>query len=902
MGERKISTKFAIQGESEYKNAVKSINQEMKVLNSEMAKVQSEFDGAANSMEALAAQGDVLAQQYETQAERVETMREALQNAKDAQQEWGDRLEEATERVNELTQQLEELENAEGDTTEEQARLREELERATEAQEYAQAGYEAATKGVQDWQTRLNYAEADLNKLNEKLDQNDRLMGEAAASSDKCAKSIDQYGKATQDAGEGSDQMGNLGSAAIQKIIGGGGGGLMGLVGWAVKLVGAAKDIAVEMKNAEAIIVKGTGAEGEALRELNETYKEVMGNAKSSSDVVAGLIAVLNTRLHMTGDELQENTELFEQFGRAASIDAAEGANEVVDVMNAFGKSAEDIPHILDLLTVAGQNSKDSVAALTGALSDSAFYAQQSGMSLEQTIAMFAALNNAGIDYSLTVRGMQKSYEDFTKTGRTFPMIMQGIADGTISASEATDLFGKKGALLFDYVRDGKVEFDYLTEAIGAADGKMVQTAENAETFGEKVKGFWNSVWFGGESGSQYTGFYQIEQEADSATEVIEDRVVPSFEEAWLQMMELANGSEFTSESINALTDFLISNEAQALQNADGYQEMKDQLFGVGAQMQQLEAETAAATEGVRSNLDSMMGRFNEVPAVTATSVAQVVSNLNSQLAYMDTYAANMKTASERGVNDGLLKSLSDGSQESAEILAGLVNATDEDIAVLNAKWNKTQEGRETFSETLGQMQTDFQEKSAALKSEYDAAIQHFNKYGEAQAAGAKTMQGVLAGIASVDIVTPMFNKGKSAAQAYANGFNSVPPPKPKTSGFAAGTDSAEFGLHWVGEAGPEILMFSGGETVFNHEESVRLAREAMEAAARADSRTGADLSANVVSVTVKNDADLERVETLLAGVIEAVESIEPVSFGAIADGVDRRMARQRKLVGMSGG
>ena len=63
MAERKISTKFAIEGESEYKAAVKGINQEMKVLNSEMAKTASEFSNAQNSMEALSAKSEVLAKQ-----------------------------------------------------------------------------------------------------------------------------------------------------------------------------------------------------------------------------------------------------------------------------------------------------------------------------------------------------------------------------------------------------------------------------------------------------------------------------------------------------------------------------------------------------------------------------------------------------------------------------------------------------------------------------------------------------------------------------------------------------------------------------------------------------------------------------------------------------------------------
>ena len=57
MAERQISTRFKIEGEAEYKNAVKGINNELKTLSSEMAKTQSEFQTQANSYEALAKKG-----------------------------------------------------------------------------------------------------------------------------------------------------------------------------------------------------------------------------------------------------------------------------------------------------------------------------------------------------------------------------------------------------------------------------------------------------------------------------------------------------------------------------------------------------------------------------------------------------------------------------------------------------------------------------------------------------------------------------------------------------------------------------------------------------------------------------------------------------------------------------
>jgi len=47
------------------------------------------------------------------------------------------------------------------------------------------------------------------------------------------------------------------------------------------------------------------------------------------------------------------------------------------------------------------------------------------------------------------------------------------------------------------------------------------------------------------------------------------------------------------------------------------------------------------------------------------------------------------------------------------------------------------------------------------------------------------------------------------------------------SSGFAAGTTNAPPGLHWVGEEGPELLRFRGGETVFPTGQSMAMAAPA---------------------------------------------------------------------------
>ena len=92
MAVRKISTKLAVEGEAEYKQAIASCNTELRTLKSSLALVESEFKGNANSMEALTAKGNALEKMHEAQAKKVDTLKDALANAEKAQSAYSDRV------------------------------------------------------------------------------------------------------------------------------------------------------------------------------------------------------------------------------------------------------------------------------------------------------------------------------------------------------------------------------------------------------------------------------------------------------------------------------------------------------------------------------------------------------------------------------------------------------------------------------------------------------------------------------------------------------------------------------------------------------------------------------------------------------------------------------------------
>lgn len=76
-----IGARIAIEGEREFKEAVRNIDSQLKVLSSSLDLSAAKFAGQENSMEALSASYSVLEKQYDTQAKKVDLIRQRLEQA-----------------------------------------------------------------------------------------------------------------------------------------------------------------------------------------------------------------------------------------------------------------------------------------------------------------------------------------------------------------------------------------------------------------------------------------------------------------------------------------------------------------------------------------------------------------------------------------------------------------------------------------------------------------------------------------------------------------------------------------------------------------------------------------------------------------------------------------------------
>ena len=149
--------KIGLEGEKQFKQQLREIDQTFKVLGSEMKLVDEQFDKNDRSAAALAARNAVLQKSIEAQNSKIATLRQALDNAS---RSFGEN--------------------------------------------------DSRTKA---WQAKLNEAEAELLRLQKRVDQNTVTVDEMGDQMAETAKDADKLGDEIKETGEQSDDAGGKFSA-----------------------------------------------------------------------------------------------------------------------------------------------------------------------------------------------------------------------------------------------------------------------------------------------------------------------------------------------------------------------------------------------------------------------------------------------------------------------------------------------------------------------------------------------------------------------------------------------------------------------------------------------------------------------------------------------------------------
>jgi len=144
---------------------------------------------------------------------------------------------------------------------------------------------------------------------------------------------------------------------------------------------------------------------------------------------------------------------------------------------------------------------------------------------------------------------------------------------------------------------------------------------------------------------------------------------------------------------------------------------------------------------------DSIKGQYrlwDKAAEVIPADLAEITTALETQTAYWHDYNTDLKSLNERAKDiEGLsemVASFADGSVESVNIVAGLAQASDEEIRQMVEQWKELSEEETAATETLVESKDEYTDTIEALKQQLEQTIDDLNLSEEAKNAAEATM------------------------------------------------------------------------------------------------------------------------------------------------------------------
>lgn len=526
------------------------------------------------------------------------------------------------------------------------------------------------------------------------------------------------------------------------------------------------------------------------LQRLNDQYDAACEQYGENSDAANSL----RYQLDQLNDEFEANRQTVKEF--VAECDGlVESHNKVMDAYNSSTSSIKD--------------QELGTLALTQRLGELASQNTQTTASYTEMKAIIDQLN-------ADVPGLGLTYDGVTES-------VDATVEALEKAAKAQADEERKAEQMQTYVDLYKEQAD-LTQQIAEAEANLDAERQRRGMRKDDVTGDWvNGMGFWTEDSPWIAWTSDIDEYKKSLEEL-----QAAYDENQQTLADIK--SEWTGV-------------AQAVEDAQNQTVTYDEAVSMATSSAQsaLDELTAAydkAYESARTSIEGQIGLFDTMKTSSELSISDMEKAMQSQTDYLNLYSENLKKAAEYGLDDGLIKSLSDGSEESA----GYINAIIQNIEKLggstegmpaaaskfvdefNSKFEETEKAKDAFADNIAKMETDFDKTMSDIEQTMTGTVEKMEMADEAKEAAQATIK------AYCDAIRSMTGEAGSAAEAVANAAASHLKTTPTTTptattvtGHANGTLSAREDVYIAGEEGPELIIGARGSEVFPAQETERI-------------------------------------------------------------------------------
>jgi TP901 family phage tail tape measure protein len=241
----------------------------------------------------------------------------------------------------------------------------------------------------------------------------------------------------------------------------------------------------------------GTGATGKQLELLKKDFLEVFKIVPDSMESVSTAIADLNTRLGLSGVELQKLSEQMINLSKISGEDLAGTISTTTRVFGDWGISTQNLGTSLDFLFKSSQATGISVGKLGTQLVAYGAPLRQLGFDFETASVLMSKFEKEGVNTELVLGSLRIALGKMAKAGISdtklaLEQITNSIKNaGSVGEANAIALehFGSRaGADMASAIREGRFEINQLIKDLKTSDESINNTAESTRTFGDNMK------------------------------------------------------------------------------------------------------------------------------------------------------------------------------------------------------------------------------------------------------------------------------------------------------------------------------------------------------------------------------------------------------------------------------
>lgn len=422
MATRQVTTVFAVEGERDYKQAIKNINAEIKLLDSELDLLSERYRDNEGSVHALRQKMSELQEIYDKQNEKLDILVQAYDAAKRNIEKYKEECDRLKDTITENRKQLELFREAGEGSTEAAKTLAKETAELEKSLKNNTTHYQTSMRNAADFATQANETRIEIEKLGREIDNTSVYLAEAESSADGYAHSLDRAGESADSMGDKLKESVDVVSASLAAA------GIDRAFDKIRDSMEECRNKALEFETAITGVFKTVSGSTDQLADIEQGIKDLALEIPATTTEIAA-VAEAAGQLGIATDDILAFTEVMIKLGTSTNLSATEAATQLAKFANITGLAAEDYERLGSVIVDLGNKNATQESDIIEFATRMASSADLVGMSAVDILAYAAALHSTGIEAEAGGTAISKLFKKVETATALYETAKSAIAE-----------------------------------------------------------------------------------------------------------------------------------------------------------------------------------------------------------------------------------------------------------------------------------------------------------------------------------------------------------------------------------------------------------------------------------------------------------------------------------------